>query len=1589
MKKGKLKRMTKKASYLALAIVTFFTQFNLPLFISALSSDVHYDVSSVADPDTSHIESEYTGNPEDDGKIWTDKTVTNVKDDEFDITLSAVGQSFETKTTVNNNKKIDVVFILDVSGSMQNSSRYINMTRAVNSAIGSIMKADEENRIGIVTFSDNSNTLLPLDSYYTTDGSTSYLSATSWGSGKISTTDRIRDSKGNKENSTIDISGGTYTQKGMDAAKDMFEANQDTKERVPVVILLSDGIPTYGSTSHSNIGAHNLGNGSDSEWYNSEIGDCAYHTILTGFDTKEKIQKKYNNTECKYYTIGLDINDHLGTTVLNPTAENLTNLSNNGAEGDLKRLISLDLINNYQYVDKAYSGSMSADQLNAILEEITSEITTHTTTPIDTRTVTFTDVLGDGMEVKAAPTVIFNGKPYKGVAFNPNEYVTQYYYNDIVTNSAGEEVSLKDLLVEVTEENGIQTITFQIPKNLFPFLNRTEENPETSVNPIRLVTRVGLSDEAVKAARTGDVFYTNKYENGTPRTTVSFSPVKDNPYYYSNISYDDEGKITSTQSYQNKSLNKEKNATGTSPTYYHTEMRNGVVTTTLGNNGKITLIDPQETTEKTVYKDWQDSDNQDGLREDVQVELYANGEKTGKTATLTEDNDWQYTFTNLKKYTNNQEINYTVKELTEIPGYETSYSDDGLTITNSHEVEKISKSVEKVWYDNDDQDGLRPESVEVQLYANGTPVGEPVELNSSNSWKHTYTNLDKNEKGKEINYTSEVQTTSTGNFRIINTHTTEKIAKTAVKEWNDGNNQDGLRPDSIEVELYANGEATGKTATLSESNNWRYTFNNLERNKDGQQIEYSIKEITKVDGYTSSYGDDKMTIVNSHTPETTQINVVKEWNDKNNQDGIRPNKITVTLFANGEEKSTKEITASNDWETSFTNLPKYANGKEIDYTITEKAVNKYELTTNKKVENTITLINTYAPETTQIKVNKVWKDNNDQDGIRPDTITVQLYKGDTKVGNEVTLSETNDWEYTYTGLDKFENGNQITYRVEEVNVPKGYTNQVDGFTITNTHITDTKDIPVEKVWVDENNLEGFRPTSITVELREKGSSKAIATLVLNANNNWKGTFHNVDVNKAGQKIDYEVVETNVSDKYVPTYKEENGKFIITNTRDVEMINYNVAKTWDDNNDQDGIRPDSISVQLYQNGVAYGNVTTISANDNWTYEFTNLPKYKNGDLATYTVEEVNTPNGYISSVKDNVITNTHTPETTQITVNKVWDDNNNQDGIRPNEIVIHLLGDGQIVKTVTLTEGKWSTVFENLPVYKDGKLIEYEVKEANIPTGYNVSYNKEGNAYTITNVHTPEKTSITAEKVWNDQNNYDGIRSDSISVELLANGNYVQTIYLSNANNWKEKIGNLDKYVEGKLIDYTLSEITKIDGYETTYSSDTFTIVNNHRLITVTKTVDKQTIKPGEALTYTITVSNDGNVEETNIVIVDKLDKNLEFISSAEGTYDKDTHTVTYVIDSLQAGEKKTFILITKVKEDIKDKTVISNSALVLGNDNDKEVPSNEVTTTIDNPPTSEVITNPETSDNINIILLTSLMNLLMLGYLLTRKIKKA
>ncbi|TCD54551.1 Cna B-type domain-containing protein [Alloscardovia theropitheci] len=99
--------------------------------------------------------------------------------------------------------------------------------------------------------------------------------------------------------------------------------------------------------------------------------------------------------------------------------------------------------------------------------------------------------------------------------------------------------------------------------------------------------------------------------------------------------------------------------------------------------------------------------------------------------------------------------------------------------------------------------------------------------------------------------------------------------------------------------------------------------------------------------------------------------------------------------------------------------------------------------------------------------------------------------------------------------------------------------------------------------------------------------------------------------------------------------------------DRAMTSLEVTKNWDDDSNSQGIRPQSISLQLLANGSPHGNPVAIQSADNWTYTFKDLPaRDANNNLITYTVREVNVPSGYIAHI--NKTDSTHVTITNSLT-----------------------------------------------------------------------------------------------------------------------------------------------------------------------------------------------------------------------------------------------------------------------------------------------------------------------------------------------------
>lgn len=322
---------------------------------------------------------------------------------------------------------------------------------------------------------------------------------------------------------------------------------------------------------------------------------------------------------------------------------------------------------------------------------------------------------------------------------------------------------------------------------------------------------------------------------------------------------------------------------------------------------------------------------------------------------------------------------------------------------------------------------------------------------------------------------------------------------TVAKIWDDFDNADGIRPESVEVTLLRNGKKL-TTASLSQENGWKHTFLKLSGNK----ASYTVEE-TSVDGYTASYSgsaSEGFVIVNSHTaknpPKTDDISVFvrKQWVDDNDRQGIRPKSVTVQLIKDGEVYRTAQLDGSNDWSFRFNNLT------EAEYTVKEISPQGYSASYSRTAGNLYTITNTVGnkeddpplepinptpPDETDIPVEKIWVDNENESGTRPKSITVRLIK-DGGIYRELELTEETGWKGVFSDVPS-----DASYSITEKEVlgySAAYTKSADnGFIITNTVGNSSIGIPPKPfvpALTDENDVTSV-DTSKPVAIPQTGN----------------------------------------------------------------------------------------------------------------------------------------------------------------------------------------------------------------------------------------------------------------------------------------------------------------------------------------------------------------------------------------------------------------------------------------------------------------------------------------------------------------------
>ena len=371
---------------------------------------------------------------------------------------------------------LDVVFVLDVSGSMNENNKDKTMVDSVNTAISTIMNENPESRIGVVAYSstynsslanaNNATTLLPLGKY-TPKTTGKYLTLQeNVLRGNNKTYDTITTNVNEKKNQTLNVYGGTYTQAGIKEGADILTSantkftttvNGKEKEitRTPVMILLSDGDPTYYNEYYETLSEKRNGNGSDT------TENEAYYTIRTANYYKQQITSHYygtTGTKSKFYTIGLNMSGTLSETILNPTSANVNKCNDEGTEGGYftwrnvkgklyDKIIADGSAGKYSYADKSYVGSMTTNDLQSIFNTIINDNSTST----ETRDITVEEsdarrVNLEGIDTSKAFNLTIGSHSYNFAQATSNGYVkgneTDGYYVDLSNLAKGTTISI-------------------------------------------------------------------------------------------------------------------------------------------------------------------------------------------------------------------------------------------------------------------------------------------------------------------------------------------------------------------------------------------------------------------------------------------------------------------------------------------------------------------------------------------------------------------------------------------------------------------------------------------------------------------------------------------------------------------------------------------------------------------------------------------------------------------------------------------------------------------------------------------------------------------------------------------------------------------------------------------------------------------------------------------------------------------------------------------------------------------------------------------------------------------------------------------
>ena len=500
----------------------------------------------IADPDTTGRWQYWASGGEQDqttryvGRIWTDKTVEPAQDEKSDFvtTLSTMSSTSDTTSLVT--KPLDIVMVLDASGSMDDdmgdsdSTKRIDALKAAASSFidtiaeqnKSIKDANKRHQVAIVKFSGAKKNEIGNDTYRDRQGYTHNYSQT-----MKSLTPCVDSAATELKNTVgyIEPAGATRADYGLELARDM-SGREDAQK---VVVFFTDGTPT------------------DSRNFNSTVADNAIAAA-----------KKMKGKGATVYTIGIfdganpadDPTDYWTSDenkFMHAVSSNYPNATSYTTNKLGKRTENSDF----------YKAASKADELKKVFDDISSSITSGKGSPTQIEDgydesksgyITFSDELGDFMQVDTFVSAQINGVTFDGATKTPKGNTDTYEFSGVA----------KDLVITVERSANAQQgdiVTVKIPASLIPLIRYHvdmengifERTSLNDIKPIQIKYISSVKDAARNNLFTPDKvlkkyiddhkdadnqtvsFLANKWSGGELGDVVAeFEPADTNSYYY-------------------------------------------------------------------------------------------------------------------------------------------------------------------------------------------------------------------------------------------------------------------------------------------------------------------------------------------------------------------------------------------------------------------------------------------------------------------------------------------------------------------------------------------------------------------------------------------------------------------------------------------------------------------------------------------------------------------------------------------------------------------------------------------------------------------------------------------------------------------------------------------------------------------------------------------------------------------------------------------------------------------------------------------------------------------------------------------------